>query len=111
MPRSGYKAIFVPFTRGVRLMAPGSAIIDATSIRSKSPAGNLLACATTKSDREFHRRPGHIEAALEDHRASEKADAGKEPQQCAADRGRIDLRQMPSKHCRSPCDARDVRTR
>ena len=54
MPRSGYKAIFVPFTRGVRLMAPGSAIIDATSIRSKSPSGNLLAYPTTKSDREFH---------------------------------------------------------
>jgi NAD(P)-dependent dehydrogenase (short-subunit alcohol dehydrogenase family) len=46
--RTNLYAMFFLCKAAVPLMRPGSAIINTTSIQSKSPSGNLLAYATTK---------------------------------------------------------------
>ena len=46
--RTNLYAMFFLCKAAVPLMQPGSAIINTTSIQSKSPSGNLLAYATTK---------------------------------------------------------------
>ena len=46
--RTNLYAMFYLCKAAVPQMAPGSAIVNTTSIQSKSPSGNLLAYATTK---------------------------------------------------------------
>ena len=46
--RTNLYATFYLCKAAVPMMQPGSAIINTTSIQSKSPSGNLLAYATTK---------------------------------------------------------------
>ncbi len=46
--RTNLYAMFFLCKAAVPVMRPGSAIINTTSIQSKSPSGNLLAYATTK---------------------------------------------------------------